>query len=90
MIQRCIDAGVTSQLLDSDHCAIFLKLRVMRRIKRKTEPCKDILNLDHQKISNPEIRKNLCEKVLGNINCNTDFSYSSIDRSKKRRHEICF
>ena len=25
MVHRCIDAGITSQLLDSDHCAIFLK-----------------------------------------------------------------
>ena len=35
MLRHCIDAGITSQLLDCDHCAIFLKLRVMRRLKRK-------------------------------------------------------
>ena len=52
MLHRCIDAGITSQLLDSDHCAIFLKLRVMRLLKRKIQPHQHILNLDHQKLSN--------------------------------------
>ena len=56
MFSRCIAATITSQLLDSDHCVIFLKLRVMRRLKRKTKPRQHNLNLDHKKLSDPEIR----------------------------------
>ena len=52
---------VLHQLLDGDHCAIFLKLQVMRHLKRKTEPNQHILNLDHQKLSNPKITKNSYE-----------------------------
>ena len=78
MLHRCIDARITSQLLDSDHCATFLKLRVTRRSKRKTDPHQNILNLDHQKLSNPEVRKNLCKEVMRNINCNPDSSYSDV------------
>ena len=48
MLRHCIDAGITSQLLDCDQCAIFLKLRVMRRLKKKTGPRRHILNVDHQ------------------------------------------
>ena len=63
MLHCCIDAGITSQLLDGDHCAIFLKLLVMRCLKRKTELCQHIQNLDHQKLSNPRIRKSLCKVI---------------------------
>ena len=42
-----IDASITSRLLDIDHCAIFLKLRVLRRLKRKTETRQHIQNLVH-------------------------------------------
>ena len=50
----------------------------MRRLKRKTEPRQHILNLDHQKLSNPVIRKKICEEVTKNINCNSDSSYSEV------------
>lgn len=74
-------AGITSQLFESDHCVIFLKLWVMRRFKTKTKPRLSILNLDHQRLSNPEIRKNLCEEVMRNINCNSDFSYLDVSNT---------
>ena len=35
----------------------------------------DQANSDHQKLLNPEIRKNLCEEVIRNINGNSDVSY---------------
>ena len=76
MLCSCIDADITSQLFDCDHCVLFLKLGVMKRLKRKTGPCQhgprklDQANSDHQKLSNPEIRKNLCEEVIRNINGN--------------------
>ena len=49
MLHRSIDAGITSQLLNSDHYALFLKLRVMRLLERKTESRHHTLNLDHHK-----------------------------------------
>ena len=78
MLHRFIDAVIRSQLLDSDHCAMFLNLQVMGRLKRKTEPRQHTLNLNHKKLSYPEIRKNLCEEVMRNINCNSGFSYSDV------------
>ena len=84
MLCSCIDAGITSQLFDCDHCVLFLKLGVLKRLKRKTGPCQhgprklDQANSDHQKLSNPEIRKNLCEEVIRNINGNSDVSYSDV------------
>ena len=53
----------------------------MRRLNRKSEPRQHILNLDHQKSSNPEIRKNLCKDVMRNINCNSEFSYSEVSNA---------
>ena len=81
MHHRCIDAGITSQMLDSGHCAILLKLQVMSCLKRKAEPRQQNLNLDHQKLSNPEIRKNLCEEVMRNIKCNADFIYLDVSNA---------
>ena len=49
-----------------------------RRFKKKTDPRKHIPNLDHQRLSNPEIRKNLCKEVMRIINCNSDSSYSDV------------
>ena len=56
----------------------------MRRLKRKTEPRQQILNLDHQKLSSTEMRKNLCEEMIININCNSDLSYSDALHKKMK------
>ena len=60
---------------------MFLKLRVMRHLKRKTEPRQHILNLDHQKLSNAEIRQNLYAEVMRNINFKSNFSYSDVSNA---------
>ena len=31
--------------------------------------------------SNPEVRQNLCERVMTNINCNSDFTYSDVSNA---------
>ena len=36
---RVIDAGVTEQLIDSDHRAVKCKLRVMLKLRKKTTAC---------------------------------------------------
>ena len=53
----------------------------MRCLKRKTEPHQQILNLNHQKLSDPDIRKNSCEEEMRNINCNSGFSYSDVSNA---------
>ena len=78
MLRRCIDACITSWSLDSDYSPVFLKLQVMRHLNRQIKPHQHILNVDHQKLSNPDFRKNLCEEVMRNINGNLDFSYSDV------------
>ena len=47
MFHRVIDAGLTPQLLDSDHYAIFMKLRIMKRLKKNTQAHSRMLNLDY-------------------------------------------
>ena len=47
MFHRFIDAGLTPQLLDSDHYAIFMKLRIMKRLKKNTQAHSRMLNLDY-------------------------------------------
>ena len=67
MFNRVIDAGLTPQLLDSDHYAIFMKLRIMKRLKKNTQTRSRMLNLDYSIINNPQNRINFCEEVLNNI-----------------------
>ena len=81
MLRHCIDACITSWSLDSDYSTVFLKLQVLRRLNRKTKPHQHILNLDHQKLSNPDFRENLWEEVMRNINGNLDFSYSDVSNA---------
>ena len=38
MAHRVTDAGITSPLIDSDHGAIFMKLRIMKWLYKKIEP----------------------------------------------------
>ena len=51
MSHRVTDASATEPILYSDHRAISLKLRVMKRLKKKTEHRQKIINLDHTKLS---------------------------------------
>ena len=87
MLHCCIDVDITSKLLASDYCVIFLELWVMRYLK-KTEPQEHILNLNNKKWSNPEIRQILHKEVMRNINCNSYFGYSDISNIHKS-HKSC-
>jgi len=46
MSHRVSDTGITSCLLDSDHQALFIKVRVMKLLREKPEPHQKMLNLD--------------------------------------------
>ena len=67
MSHRVMDAGVTSPILDSDHRAICCKLRVMKRLKKKTEPRQRMTNLDYTKLANPNNRRKFCQEVVNSM-----------------------
>ena len=52
MFHRFIDARCTPQLLDSDHYAIFMKLSIMKRLKKNTKTRSGMLNLDYSILNN--------------------------------------
>ena len=53
MFHRVVDAGLTPQLLDSNHYAIFIKLCTMERLKKNTQTRSRMLNLDYSILNNP-------------------------------------
>ena len=72
------DASVTEPILYSDHRAISLKLRVMKRLKKKTECRQKIINLDHTKLSDPNIRKCFCQEVMNNVGPSSQQTYTEL------------
>ena len=56
MSHRIIDAGITTCLLDSDHRAISIKVRIMKRLKKRTsiDPRIKMLKLDLSELSDPK------------------------------------
>ena len=58
-----IDAGVTEQLVDSDHRAVKCKLRVMLKLRKKTTARQKLLRLDFNSLSNEEVVGDFCQKV---------------------------
>ena len=59
MFHRVRNAGLTPQLLDSDHYAIFMKLRIMKQLKKDTQTRSRMLNLDYSILNNPQNEKEL-------------------------------
>ena len=78
MAHRTTDTGVTSPVLDSDHQAVFLKFRVMKRLKKKTEPRQRMINLDYSRLSNPITRTNYCQEVIRNVGTITKPTYTDL------------
>ena len=81
MFHRVIDAGLTPQLLDSDHYAIFMRLRIMKRLKKNTQTRSRMLNINYSILNNPKNRINFCEEVLNNIQNRTNLTYSNLAES---------
>ena len=61
---RFTDAGITECLVDSDHCAIRCKIRIMRRLKRRDPPRQHLLKLDYEQLNKIEIRTKFCREVF--------------------------
>ncbi|XP_066933309.1 uncharacterized protein [Clytia hemisphaerica] len=68
MTHRVRDAGVTACLLDSDHRAIFIKLKIMIRLKKKSDLRSKVTNLDISALSDVTKRNNFCENVARKFN----------------------
>ena len=66
MSHRIMDTGITSCLLDSDHQALSIKVRVMKRLKKKVliDPRQKMLRLDLSGLSKPANQKIFCEHVI--------------------------
>ena len=54
---------VLQQVIDSDHGAIMIKLRIMKRLKKKSNPRKRLLNLDYTSLNEETVNKNFCDQV---------------------------
>ena len=66
---RFTDAGVTRQLVDSDHQAIMCKVRIMSRLKKCTPLRKRLCHLDYSLLLHDEgVAQSFCEKVADNFN----------------------
>jgi len=83
MLHRCTDAGIAPQLLDSDHRTVFIKLRVMKRLRRKSDPRQLMCRLDYSKLDDPNFRNSFCQDVISKFNAeNTDdHTYSNLSSS---------
>ena len=66
--QRILDAGVTEQLIDSDHRAIVCKIRIMFRLKKKSSPRQRLLQIDYSSLAEPALQQVFCRKVFDNYN----------------------
>ena len=79
MFHRIVDAGSTKQVIDSDHGAIMIKLRIMKRLKKKSTPRNRLLNLDYTLLNDETVNQNLCDQIKLNTPDNashTDFIQS--------------
>ena len=61
--QRFTDAGLTTQLIYSDHMAIKCKVRLMVRLKKKTPPRQFLLSRDFA-LNSPNSKRNFCNSVI--------------------------
>ena len=77
MFHGVIDAGLTPQL----HYAIFMKLHIMKQLKKNTQTCSRMLDLDYLIINNPQNRINFCEEILDNIQDRTELTYTNLAES---------
>ena len=72
---RISDAGVTGQLVDSDHLAIKCKLRLMLRLKKATPIRQKLALIDYSVLSSdPEMKETFCKSVLEKFNLANDDS----------------
>jgi len=68
MLYRILGTGITSCILDSDHQALSIKIRIMKRLRKKiVEPRQKLLQLDFSSLSEPMNRNNFCQNVINKL-----------------------
>ena len=78
---RFIDAGLTTQLIYSDHMAIKCKVRLQVRLKKKTPPRQFLLSRDYS-FTSPNAKTNFCDSVIHEFNKNDNESlYGSFEKA---------
>ena len=78
---KCVmDCGITEPILYSDHRAIKCRLRVMCRLKKKTDLRQKLLRFDHSMLRDDNVSAAFCEEVLNNVN-QAEVSYSNLASS---------
>ena len=83
MFPRILNAGTTKQLIDSDHSAIIVTIRVMKRLKRNIDNRKKLLNLDHSLLSQTDVKERFNAEVLRLTSQNDNMSYSNLANALK-------
>ena len=79
MFHRISDAGTTKQVIDSDHGAIMIKLRIMKRLKKKSTPRNRLLNLDYTLLEEETVSQTFCDQVR--LNTPTNASHTEFIQS---------
>ena len=76
---KCVtDCGITEPMLYSDHRAIKCQLRVMCRLKRKTEPRARMLRLDYSKLNDCRLSSNFCEHIASSLRSSNQITYNTL------------
>ena len=60
---RFTDAGICDHIIDSDHRAIYCKLRIMVKLKKKSSPRERLLHLNYTKLRDDTTRSTFCNSV---------------------------
>ena len=81
MAHRITDSGITTPLIDSDHRAIFMKIRIMKRLHKKIEPRQKVLCLDHAKLLENDTRERFCQSVSNKLNNLESPNYSNLAKA---------
>ena len=65
---RFLDSGTVSQLVDSDHRAVFGRIYIARQLGRKACQRKRMICLDYAQLSSKEARRGLNETIVSQFN----------------------
>ena len=87
MFPRILNAGLTAQLLDSDHSAIMITIRIMKRLKRNIDKRKQLMNLDYSKLLNEDVKQRFNDEVLHLTSQTNTPSYSLFANALKSAAE---
>ena len=87
MFPRILNAGQTKQLLDSDHSAIMVTIRVMKRLKRNIDKRKQLLNLDYSMLLDSDVKQHFLDEVIRLTPPNDTPTYSNFATALKSAAE---